>query len=252
MTGVEPLGAVVKLLVMALATTQIQAACAYSPPPLPSHGQGADTLGRGKIAAGLELGRGTTASWWNADDMTDADVNSGWVGGTRLRLGIGDDLDVGIVGAIGPQSTFVLGPEVKWRFAHVAPEGSGTEDGPAFHGAWISGVGIGASDDYDPDTELPSRNVFVAPYTGVLGSGGIQAAQMFVGLRLAASETFGNELADLTLYPVLAFGFLLRPSPAWTLFAEADLAGGITTYDLDDSALIVFPSAGFSFSFDAP
>ena len=39
--------------------------------------------------------------------------------------------------------------------------------------------------------------------TGVLSSGGIRFVQMFLGLRLAASETLSNGERDLTLYPTL-------------------------------------------------
>jgi hypothetical protein len=242
---------VLRLLAMALATSQIQAACAYSPPPLPNYGQAAETLGKGKLSVAAEAGFGTTASWWDASDPTDVDLNNGWVGAGRLRLGLFDSIDVGLVGGYGPQSTFVAGPELKWRFAHVAPEGD--PDGPAFHAAWVSGLGIGTSDDYDPDDpDVRETHLFMAPYTGVVGSGGVHAAQMFAGFRFAASETFGNELQDLTLYPILTFGFQFRPAEAWTIYAETDLAGGLTTYDFDDSALLFYPSAGLSFSFDAP
>jgi hypothetical protein len=229
--------------------TQIQAACSYAPPPIPSSGQGADTLANGRIAAGVEAGLGTTASWWNASNMTDVDVNSKWVGGLRLRRGMGTDTDVGIVAGIGPQRSFVVGPEFKWRFAHVAaPE----VDGPAFHAAWVSGLGIGAADDYDPGENELKRDVFLAPYTGVVGSGGVQAARMYVGFRFAASDNFFNHRDDLTLYPILQFGFLASPSKSWSLFVESDLAGGLTTQDFGDSALIFYPTAGLTYSFDGP
>lgn len=234
-----------RLAVAALATTQIQAACAYSPPPLPSAGQGADTLGTGRMAAGVEAGYGTSASWWNASNMTDVDVNSKWVGGARLRRGILPNVDLGLVGGVGPQSTFVVGPEFKWRFGHLAAP---DVDGPAFHAAWTTGLGVGASNDYDKNSGEETRDVFLAPYTGVLGSGGIREVQMFVGFRFAASDTFFDETDDLTLYPVLQFGLLLRPTRAITFFVESDLAGGLTTVDFGDSALMFYPSAGVSFA----
>jgi hypothetical protein len=34
---------------------------------------------------------------------------------------------------------------------------------------------------------------------------------------------------DLTLYPILQFGFLANPTKHWSLFLETDLAGGLTT-----------------------
>lgn len=229
--------------------TQIQAACSYTPPPLPSSGQGADTLGEGRIAAGVEAGLGTSASWWKASNMTDVDVNSKWVGGLRVRRGMGADVDLGLVGGIGPQHSFVVGPEFKWRFAHVAaPEA----DGPAFHAAWVTGLGVGAADDYTANGANARRDIFLAPYTGVLGSGGVQAAQMYVGFRLAASDNFFNGRDDLTLYPVLQFGFLAKPDKDWSLFLETDLAGGLTTQDFGDSALIFYPTAGLSYSFAGP
>jgi hypothetical protein len=57
---------------------------------------------------------------------------------------------------------------------------------------------------------------------------------------------------DLTLYPILQFGFLANPSKSWSLFIETDLAGGLTTQDFGDSALIFYPTAGVSYSFDGP
>jgi hypothetical protein len=234
-----------KLCLAALATTQIRAACAYSPPPLPSAGQGADTLGNGRMAASVEAGYGTSASWWSASNMTDVDVNSKWVGGARVRRGIHPNVDLGLVGGIGPQSTFVVGPEFKWRFGHLA---SPDVDGPAFHAAWVTGLGVGASNDYDVNSNDESRDIFFAPYTGVLGSGGIREVQMFVGFRFAASDTFFDQTSDLTLYPTLQFGLLLRPARAWTLYLESDLAGGLTTEDFGDSALMIYPCAGVSFA----
>jgi hypothetical protein len=206
-------------------------------------------LANGRIAAGLEAGLGTSASWWNASNMTDVDVNDEWVGGLRLRRGFGADTELGIVGGVGPQRSFVVGPELKWRFGHVAaPE----VDGPAFHAAWVTGLGIGAADQYNPGESEPRRDIFLAPYTGVVGSGGVQAAQMYVGFRFAASDNFFNDRDDLTLYPILQFGFLANASKSWSLFIEADLAGGLTTEDFGDSALIFYPTAGLSYSFDGP
>lgn len=234
-----------RLCVAALAVTQIQAACAYSPPPLPSAGQGADTLGAGRTTIGVEAGYGTSASWWNASNMTDVDVNSKLVGGLRARRGLMPNVDLGLVGGLGPQSTFVVGPEFKWRFGHLAaPE----QDGPAFHAAWITGLGVGASNDYDVNSNDASRDIFLAPYTGVLGSGGIREVQMYAGFRFAASDTFFDQTDDLTLYPVLQFGFLLRPADAWSIYLESDLAGGLTTVDFGDSALMFYPCAGVSFA----
>jgi hypothetical protein len=242
------------LAAIALAGSQFAARCQYSPPPLPNQGQAADTLGRNRMAVGVEAGWGTTGSWWNADNPADVDVHSGWVGAGRMRLGLGDDLDVGLAGGLGPQGTFVVGPEVKWRFAHLRDEA--TDGGPAFHAALTSGLGVGSA-GYDYGTGVCSggdcrRDPFVAPYTGILASGGIDVVQMFTGLRLAASETFGNDVTDLTLFPLLAFGVQLRPTPDLTLFAEADVGGGITTSDFDDSGLLIYPSAGISFAFDGP
>ena len=67
-------------------------------------------------------------------------------GSRRAHRPIGEpqDIDIGAVGGFGPESTFVFGPEMKWRFAHVAP--SEDEDAPAFHAALLSGIGLGAAD----------------------------------------------------------------------------------------------------------
>jgi hypothetical protein len=110
-------------------------------------------------------------------------------------------------------------------------------------------LGVGASDHYDPGAKSLSRDVFLAPYTGIIGSGGVQAAQMYVGFRLAASDNFFNHADDLTLYPTLQFGFLAKPTPGWSIFLETDLAGGLTTQDFGDSALIFYPTLGVSYSF---
>lgn len=239
-----------KLLAIGFALSQIQASCEYSPPPLPSQGQGADTLGTGRFAAGAEVGSGTTVSWWEAQGLANPEVSHGLVGGSRLRLGLADDLDVGVVGALGPERAFVVGPEAKWRFARFT--GTKAEGEPGFHAALIVGMGVGAADlRYGGQPgEPPPRHAFVAPYQGVTASGGIPLVQMYVGLRLAESETLGNAVSDLTLYPVLAFGVQLRPLDGLTLFAEADLIGGVTTVDSQDSAVIFYPSAGASFTFD--
>ena len=229
--------------------SQIQASCNYSPPPVPSSGQSSETLGKGRMAGGAEVGLGTSASWWNSSNMTDVDVNTKWLGAGRVRLGIEPDVDVGIVGGVGPQRSFVVGPELKWRFGQLASPEVG---GPAFHAAWVTGLGVGASDDYDAGSDDPVRDLFLAPYTGVLGSGGVRAAQIFVGFRFAASDTFSDSSDDLTLYPILQFGFLLRPSNSLSFFIESDLAGGLTTEDWGNSAIIFYPSAGFSYSFEAP
>lgn len=69
---------------------------------------------------------------------------------------------------------------------------------------------------------------------------------MYTGFRFAASETIGDGHGDLTLFPSLSFGVQLKPTPSVAFFAEGVLAGGITTTDLGDSALIVYPSAGLT------
>jgi hypothetical protein len=243
------LGVPLRLGTMLLAMSQIRAACTYSPPPVLAHGQGADTMGNGNMALGAEAGWGAAGSWWKAKNLGDPEVNTGAIGAARLRFALGDAVDVGVVGGLGPESALVLGPEVKWRFAHLAPSDA-AGNAPGFHAALISGFGIGAADyRYGPE---PRRHVFLAPYTGVLASGGIRVVQMFTGLRFAASETLGNERPDLTLYPVLAYGVELRPFPRWAFYAEADLAGGITTTDVHDTALMGSVTAGMSVTFDQP
>ena len=69
---------------------------------------------------------------------------------------------------------------------------------------------------------------------------------MFAGLRLAASETLGNSVSDLTLYPTFAFGVVLQPAPWLMIHAEGDLAAGITTYDTADTGVLAFPSVGIT------
>jgi hypothetical protein len=233
-----------RLAVIAFGVSQIAAACQYSPPPLLNQGQGADTLGDGKLALAAEAGYGTVASFWQRRGLSNPEVTSGLVGAGRLRFGLGDSLDLGLVGGYGPEHAFVAGPELKLRFAHLSP--SRAADAPTFDAALIAGLGIGAA-DYRYGG---SRHVFIAPYQGITASGGIPLLQMFVGIRLAESETLGNDVSDLTLYPVLAFGVQVRPSPGLTLYAETDLAGGITTADTGDSATLFYPSIGASYTFD--
>ncbi len=236
----------VRIAGMILATTQIQAACSYSPPPLLSHGQGADTLGTGNLAVSGELGWGGAGSWYKAKNAGNPDVNTGFVGAGRARVGVSENVDVGLVGGVGPENAFVVGPEMKWRFAHlVSSEAPGA---PGFHAAIVSGAGIGAADyRYGP---LPRRHPFVAPYTGILVSGGIDAVQLFSGLRLAASETLGNGRTDLTVYPVLAFGTKVNASRRFALYAEGDLAGGVTATDVSDSSILGFACVGTIVTFD--
>ena len=240
---------ILPLLVMAFALSQVQATCVYSPPPILSHGQGADTLGAGRMAVGAEGGWGALGSWWNASNVGDPEVTTKPVGAARLRAAVGDNVDVGLVSGIGPQRSFILGPELKWRFARFAPDAR--PGGPSFNAGLISGIGVGTA-EYPYESMSAPRHVFIAPYTGVLASGGVEVVQMFTGLRVAASETLGNNVRDLTIYPVLAFGVQLRPTRAVTFFLEGDLAGGITTHDINDTAVIVYPSLGLSVAFDRP
>ncbi len=232
------------LLTLAFGMSQVNASCSYAPPPLPSHGQAADTLGEAHGQLGVEAGRGTVASWWKASYIGDPEVTSGWVGAGRLRLGVTRNTDVGLVGALGPEQAFFGATELKWRFAHFAPPGA--EGTPGFHAAWLSGLGAG---------ELvlrgeSERRPFVVPYTGVLASGGIELVQMYVGLRFAASEVLGNAQNDVTLFPILGFGVQLRPNDWLTLYAEGSAAAGITTEDLNDTGLLIYPCLGASLGFD--
>ena len=236
-----------RLAVLTFGASQIAAACQYSPPPLLNQGQGADTLGDGKLAVAAEAGYGTAASFWQRRGLSNPEVTSGFVGAGRLRFGLGNELDVGLAGGYGPEHAFVAGPELKWRFAHLSPRRAA--DAPVFDAALIAGLGIGAA-DYRYGSGSSPRHVFMAPYQGITASGGIPLLQMFVGLRLAESETLGNNVSDLTLYPVLAFGVQVRPAVGFTLYAETDLAGGITTADTGDSALLFYPTIGASFTFD--
>jgi hypothetical protein len=241
------LKALQRLAVSAFGASQIAAACQYSPPPLLNQGQGADTLGDGRLALAAEAGYGTAASFWQRRGLSNPEVTSGAVGAGRIRYGLGEAFDVGLAGGYGPEHAFVVGPELKWRFAHLSP--SKAADAPAFDAALLAGVGVGAA-DYRYGSRASPRHVFVAPYQGLTASGGVPLIQMFVGLRLAESETLGNEVSDLTLYPVLAFGVQVRPAVGLTLYAETDLAGGITTADTGDSALLFYPTLGASFTFD--
>lgn len=228
-------------IVVSLALGQLGATCQYSPPPVPSQGQAAKTLGPGRVAVAAEAGWGTSASWWDAKNISDVDVNSGTVGVGRARYGLTDNVDVGLVGGSGPVDTFVLSPEVKWRFAHVHPQAA--PGGPSFNGALISGLGLGRSNAACDSEECgDERWFFMAPYGGVLASGGIEVVQMFTGLRLAASRGF--EVNDLTFYPLLSFGVQVRPVRAIAIFAEGTVGGGITASDFDDSALLAYPSVG--------
>ena len=246
---------------LAVATSQLGATCAYSPPPVLAHGQGADTLGTAKGNVAAEAGWGKTASWWNSRNAADFDAHSGFIGAGRVRVGVSNDVDVGLVSGAGPDRTYVLSPEIKWRFAQLAmPSEKGS---PGFHAAVISGLGIGSAEyRYDNNCagngclhmigagEPRPRHSFVAPYTGLIASGGVNAVQMYVGLRLAASETLGNGITDLTLYPVLAYGIMLKPDPLLGVYAEGDVAGGITVQDTGNSALIGFATVGLSLTLD--
>ena len=253
--------ALLRLLPMLVALSQLGATCAYSPPPVLAQGQGAETLGtaRGNLAA--EVGWGRVASWWDSHSAADFDAHGGFVGAGRLRVGVTEDVDVGLVGGAGPEGAYVVSPEFKWRFAQLAmPSEKGS---PGFHTAVISGFGVGSAwYRYDHNcsgdgcihmiegAEPRPRYWFVAPYTGLAASGGVQVVQMYVGLRLAASETLGNGIGDLTLYPVLAYGVKLQPVPLVGCYAEGDVAGGITMQDTGDSALIGYVTAGVSLTID--
>jgi len=248
-TRAAPLSLVVRVLTLVLAASQVQASCNYSPPPVLSQGQGADTLGERRVALAAELGYGTVASGWDASNLSDVEVNSAAVGVGRLRYGFAPDVDLGLVGGVGPQGTLEAGPELKWRFAHLAPNDA--VGAPGFHAALISGLAVGSSRfRYSLGAGAEPRHVFLAPYTGVTASGGVELVQMFTGLRFAASETFGSGVDDLTLYPVLAFGVQLRPTHTLTFYAEGDAAVGITVHDLSDTAMIGYPSVGVSVTLD--
>ena len=237
-----PVRCPVRLIAVGLALTQVQAMCYYSPPPVLTHGQGADTLGPGRMAAGAEVAWGAAGSWWKASNLGDPEITTGTMGAARWRIGAARSLDLGLVGGIGPEHTYVVAPEVKWRLLQVAP--AGEEGAPGFHAALVSGLGVGTTSE--------SQHAFLAPYTGLLASGGIRVIQMYSGLRIAASETLGNGTDDLTLYPVLAYGLQLRPMERFWLFAEADLVGGLTATDFGDSAIMGSVSAGATITFGGP
>jgi hypothetical protein len=209
-----------------------------------AQGQGADTLGHGRANVGGEVGYGAVGSMWNASNTGDPDVNTGPVGTLRVRYGLIDNVDVGVVGAVGPMSTLVVSPEVKWRFAHLV-DGSG-DDAPAFHASLVSGVGFGTS-----LIQYSENRAYVAPYTGLLVSAGIPVVQMFTGLRVAVSETLGD-LPDLTVYPVLAFGVQCNPTRSVRLFVEGDLGAAYTSQATEDSAILGYAVGGASVTFDTP
>jgi hypothetical protein len=120
----------------------------------------------------------------------------------------------------------------------------------AFHASLVSGlgVGIGGFRYTGGSVTAGSHHPYIAPYTGVLVSGGIPILQMFSGLRLAASQTLGTS-ADLTLYPVLAFGVGVRPEPLLRVFLEGDLAAAYTTEVASDSGILGAVTAGMSITF---
>ena len=142
-------------------------------------------LGLGAAAVAIEAGNGTVASWWNAGYLGDPEVSSGWVGAGRVRVGAADDLELSVLGATGPENAILLAGEFKWRFAHRAIRGA--EGSPGFHAATLTGFGAGAL-----DLRNGERYPFIAPYSGVMASCGIDWVQMFAGLRFAASEVVGN------------------------------------------------------------
>jgi hypothetical protein len=258
------LGCVLTRIGVAVAAmSQLGATCVYSPPPVLSQGQGAETLGTGRGAVAAEAGWGRSASWWNARNAADFEVGGGSFGAGRLRLGVADNLDVGLVGGFGPERTFVLGPETKLRLAHLTMDDA--EGKPGFHVALTTGLGVGSA-TYRYATsgcstagpclrtigqgETPPRHLFLAPYAGVVASGGIELVKMFVGLRFAASETLGNGIQDLTLFPALGFGVELQPSRLFGLYAEGDVAGAITTHRTGDSGVMGYATAGVSVTTD--
>jgi hypothetical protein len=255
-----------RLVAMMFGASQIQAACGYSPPPVPSHGQTAETLNAGGVAVSAEIGRGTVASWWNASNVVDVEQSSGFVGAGRFRFGLSQNVDLGLVGGLGPRKTFVAGPELKWRFSRVAPEGA--ESMPGFQAAWINGVGVGSAGlryDVDrcdetisepascmmiPDDEPWARSLYVAPYTGLLVSAGTNVTQLYTGARFALSEALGNDLFDMTLYPSLGFGGQLRPTENLAFYAETDFGAALPTTDFGDTGVIAYFALGATLIFD--
>jgi hypothetical protein len=240
-----------KLALIGFALSQIRATCSYAPPPVLMQGQGGDTLGAGRFNAGAEVGYGANGSWWNAQNVGDPDVNAAGIGAVRVRAGISENWDVGVVGGAGPDSTFVASPEVKWRFAQLHDD---DPEGAAFHASLVSGLGFGVTTfRYGAyDVQDHTQHAYIAPYTGVLVSGGISALQMFSGLRFAASQTLGTMRTDLTLYPVLAFGVEVRPDPVFHVFVETDVAGGLTASDFGHSGILGSITAGASVTFGRP
>ncbi len=238
----------VRLLPIAFGLSQVQASCTYAPPPVLAQGQGGDTLGEGRVNIGAEMGFGASESWWETANVGDPDVNAGPTGVVRARVGVTENLDVGLVGGAGPDDTFVAGPEVKWRFAHLVDRASA--DQAAFHASLVSGVGIGSTRLVDQGNSSAdgAHHPYLAPYTGVLVSGGVPLLQMFSGLRLAASQTLGTA-PDVTLYPVLAFGVEVRPEPAVRVFVEGDLAAAYTVEDGSDTAILGYFTGGVSVTF---
>ena len=73
---------------------------------------------------------------------------------------------------------------------------------------------------------------------------------MYTGFRFAVSETLGDGHGDLTLFPALSFGVHVAPFDPVSFFAEGIMAGGLTTTDWGDSAILVYPSAGATVRFD--
>lgn len=253
-------GRLSQLLTMIWGVSQIQAACGYAPPPLPSQGQTAEALGTGNVALSAEVGAGAVASWWNASNLADVDQTNGWVSAGRMRIGLSENVDLGVVSALGPRGTWVAGPELKWRFSRVAPLGA--RGMPGFQAAWINGIGVGsAALRYDagrceepisapspcmmiPDGEPWVHRPYAAPYTGILVSAGTDTTQLYTGARLAVSEVIDNRLFDLTIYPSLGFGGQLRPWRQLAFHAESNFGAALTASDFADSGLMVYFGTG--------
>lgn len=236
-----------QLLGIALGLSQVQATCNYSPPPVITQGQGAEPIGAGSYNAGAEVGYGAVGSWWKATNVGDPDINTDPAGAVRFRMGISDDVDVGLVGGYGADDTAVVAPELKWRFGRLVD--TATDEKASFHAALVSGLGVGvAGFRYGGGSvDAGSHHPYLAPYTGVLVSGGIPVVQMYTGARVAASQTLGTS-ADLTLYPVLAFGVELRAEPL-RFFVEGDMGAGYTVVNASDSALLGYVTTGVSVTF---